>query len=397
MSDVQIKEKPDLSELQMSEDAYKPRRARRLSWFFVLILGPAAAAYYFLPLTLLAPQVEITQARILTTTQASTVLTASGYTYARGRASVGAKIIGRIEELLVDEGDSVQAGDIIASLDSEDLKANLRLAEASLAEASARLADSEREFLRQSRLIDEQLTSQALYDAAITQRDVAVAQLGTAQARVDAALSHLDYTIIRAPISGVVIERNIEVGEMVAPGGFATQQSTGYLVRLADPSSLEIEADINESYIARLRIGQPATIRVDAVPDFEYSGKLRQIVPTADRQRAVVQVKVSLDNWDRRLVPDMSSTVVFLEEDTGESALPKSPKVLVPSEAIQYQNDFAYVFRVQNEQLLRTRITLGPESEGFVEVLDGLSGGETIVRRDVNLLENGSRVRVLGR
>jgi len=97
------------------------------------------------------------------------------------------------------------------------------------------------------------------------------------------------------------------------------------------------------------------------------------------------------------LVPDMSSTVVFLEEDTGESALPKSPKVLVPSEAIQYQNDFAYVFRVQNEQLLRTRITLGPESEGFVEVLDGLSGGETIVRRDVNLLENGSRVRVLGR
>ncbi len=395
MSSADTGQRPDLSALRMSEDDYVPRRSRWWLWLVgCAMIGAAVFAAYRLPIPWLLPQVETTRVQVLTPTQASTVLTATGYTYARIRAAVGAKIIGRVVELEVDEGDAVAEGDVIAVLDSDDLQATVRLAEAALAEARARLADAQREVARQAELVAEQLTSQATYDAAATQRDIALAQVGTGEARLDSALAQLDYTIVRAPISGVVIERNIEVGEMVAPGGFTSQQSTGSIVRIADPTSLEVEADINESYIARLRLGQPVSIRVDAVPDFDYSGKLRQIVPTADRQRAVVQVKVSLDNWDERLVPDMSSTVTFLEQELDAAELAQSPKLLVPAEAIQYQGDLAFVFVVEEGVLRRLRVTLGEESDGRVEVIEGVRGGETIVSRAVGSLEAGQRVRV---
>ena len=389
--------RPDLSALRMSEDDYSPRRVR---WWLWLLVGAIAAGgawfAWWLPVPWLLPQVETARVQVLTPTQASTVLTATGYTYARSRAAVGAKIIGRVVELPVDEGDAISAGDTIAVLDSEDLEASVRLAEASLNEARARLADAQRELARQAELIEDRLTSQALYDTAITQRDVAVAQVGTAEARLNSAQAILDYTVVRAPIDGVVIERNIEVGEMVAPGGFTSQQSTGSIVRIADPTSLEVEADINESYIARLQLGQRASIRVDAVPDFEYSGRLRQIVPTADRQRAVVQVKVSIDNRDDRLVPDMSCTVTFLEEGVDETELVQPPKLLVPEQAVQYAGGAAFLFQVDDGRLRRVRVTLGEASDGRVEVLEGVRGGETVVGQDVSSLEDGQRVRIAG-
>ena len=397
MSEGGTERRPDLSALRMSEEDYSPRRSR---WWFWLVGGTIlAGGVYFayrLPVPWLLPQVETARVQVLTPTQASTVLTATGYTYARSRAAVGAKIIGRVVELPVDEGDSIAAGDTIAVLDSEDLEASVRLAEASLNEARARLADAEREFARQAELVEDRLTSQALHDAALTQREVALAQVGTAEARLNSAQANLDYSVVRAPIDGVVIERNIEVGEMVAPGGFTSQQSTGWIVRIADPTSLEVEADINESYIARLQLGQPASIRVDAVPDFEYSGSLRQIVPTADRQRAVVQVKVSIDNIDARLVPDMSCTVTFLEEGVDETELVQPPKLLVPEQAIQYAGGAAFLFQVDAGQLRRVRVTLGETSGGRVEILEGVSGGETVVGREVASLEDGQRVRVAG-
>lgn len=397
MSESGTDRRPDLSALRMSEEDYSPRRAR---WWFWLLGGAIiAGGVYFayrLPIPWLLPEVETTRVQVLTPTQASTVLTATGYTYARSRAAVGAKIIGRVVELPVDEGDSIATGDIIAVLDSEDLQASVNLAEASLNEARARLADAERVFVRQADLVEDQLTSRALYDAAVTQREVALAQVGTAEARLNAAQAQLDYTVVRAPIDGVVIERNIEVGEMVAPGGFTSQQSTGSIVRIADPTSLEVEADINESYIARLQLGQRASIRVDAVPDFNYSGSLRQIVPTADRQRAVVQVKVSIDNRDARLVPDMSCTVTFLEEGVDEAELVQPPKLLVPEEAVQFSGGATFLFQVDEGLLRRVRVTLGEASDGRVEVLEGVSGGETIVSRAVDSLEDGQRVRVDG-
>lgn len=391
----------DLAALRMSDDdlEFKPRR-RWVRWVVVLaILGAVAAWVFLAPAPFLLPQVETTTAQVVTPTEASTVLTATGYTYARDRAAVGSRVIGRIVELRVEEGDRVRAGDVIAILDSADLRAAVDQVRAELQESQARLADAKRELARQERLVASGITAQAELDAARTAAAVAAAQVGTQQARLRSQEAQLAYTVIRSPLSGVVIEKPVEVGEMVAPGGFTSQQSTGAIVRIADPDSLEVEADINESYIARLKIGQPAAIKVDAVPDRSYQGKLRQIIPTADRQKAVVQVKVTIDDPDASLVPDMSSTVTFLEEGVDRSRLEAKSKVYIPREAVvgtgANAGDTA-VFLVEQEKLRRLPVQLGPEAEGRFEVLSGLKGGETLVRQVTPELKDGQKVRVAG-
>jgi RND family efflux transporter MFP subunit len=318
------------------------------------VLALAAFLVVRAELPWLAPKVETSTVQVVTAQQASTVLTATGYTVAEKRAAVGAKIVGRIVELRVGEGDPVKAGDVIAVLDSEDLAADLSRAEASLAEAEATLADAEREAKRQAELYARDLTAEAVRDRAATQRDVAAAKVNTARADVVAAQANLAYTVIRAPISGIVIEKNVEVGEMVAPGGFTSQQSTGSIVRIADLQSLEVEADINESYIARVKPGQPASIRVDAVPGVEFRGKLRQIVPTADRQRAVVEVKVTIEDKDERLVPDMSCSVTFLDAGVSPESLSAKPKILVPPSAVVDPGSTPAVFVVRDGRAERS-------------------------------------------
>ena len=391
--------RPDLSILRADDEyEYRPRRGRYIKWGVFLVLVVAAVyAWRTVPFEQYAPwlmpEVETATVQRLTAEQASAVLNATGYTYARVRAAVGAKITGRITELYVDEGDAVAAGDLIAVLDSLDLQATVRRAEAALIESMARLADAVREEGRQRRVVEAGVAPSADHDAAITTLQVAKAQVGTARADLDSVRAQLDYTVIRSPVDGVVIERTVEVGEMVAPGGFTSQQSTGALVRIADPTSLEVEADINESYIARIELGQPASIRVDAVPDHEYSGSLRQIVPTADRQRAVVQVKVTIDDWDERLVPDMSCTVTFLQEGTDQAALEAAPKILIPVTAVLTEGGRSYVWVVRDGTLARSAIELGLEQDNEFEVLSGLSGGETVVQRPSAELVDGLRVR----
>jgi HlyD family secretion protein len=386
----------DLAALRMDSDdlEFQPRR-RWVRWAVILILLGAVAAWVFLaPAPFLLPKVETTTAQVVTPTEASTVLTATGYTYARDRAAVGSRVIGRIVELKVEEGDRVRAGDVLAVLDSADIRASVEQIRAEVRESQARLADAKRELARQEKLREAGVTAQADLDSARTANDVAVAQLGTSQARLRSQEAQLAYTVIRAPLSGVVIEKNGEVGEMVAPGGFTSQQSTGAIVRIADPSSLEVEADINEAYINRLKIGQPASIQVDAVPDRTYQGKLRQIIPTADRQKAVVEVKVTIDDADASLVPDMSSTVTFLETGIDRSALKARPRIYVPREAVRNQGGTSAVFLVEGDHVKETAVQLGPESEGRFEVLSGLKGGETLVRRVDPELKDGQKVRV---
>jgi RND family efflux transporter MFP subunit len=386
----------DLSALRMNrETATRPRRrtAPALGWAAAIVAVGAAAIVLPRVVPWFAPRVETTTVQVVTAAQASTVLTATGYTVAQRRAAVAAKIVGRVVELRVDEGDPVKEGDVIAVLDSDDRRADVLQAEAALAEARATLADAEREAARQTALFARELTSEAARDAAFTRRDVAAAKVSTAEAALAAAQASLAYTVIRSPLTGVVIDRTVEVGEMVAPGGFTSQQSTGALVRIADLSSLEVEADINESYIARVRPGQPAAIRVDAVPDVEYRGKLRQIVPTADRQRAVVQVKVSIDNLDERLVPDMSTTVTFLDAAVPAPTDPAEPKLLVPAGAVADAGGSPWVWVVTGDRLRKTPIEIdGPDGE-MLAVRKGVGGGDTIVKSMNEALEDGARVR----
>ena len=396
--DAPPRSRPDLSALRMerSESTAGVRRVRRgpaRHWIGLFLVVLLATAGFVLPWPWRLPRVETTTVLVITPQQASTILTATGYTYARSRAAVGAKIIGRIVELRVDEGDLVRRGQILAILDSDELKANLRQVEARIAEMDAQLADAKREATRQERLFAAGVGAEADLDAARTRVDVTSAQRNTAQAELATTQARLDYTILRAPIDGVIIERNVEVGELVAPGGFTSQQSTGSIVRIADLSSLEVEADINESYIARLRIGQPATISVDAVPGVSYHGSLRQIVPTADRQRAVVQVKVTIDDRDERLVPDMSSTVTFLEAGTGAEELRAEPKIVVPAAAVLREGDAAFVWGIDDGRARKLAVVLGELQGDQITIVSGLVGGETIARDAARKLRDGERVR----
>jgi RND family efflux transporter MFP subunit len=420
--------RPDLSALRMDpgEIEYRPRRGW-IGWLIALAAAGALAAWALLaPAPFLLPRVETTSVQAVTPTEASTVLTATGYTYARERAAVGAKVIGRVVELRVDEGDRVHKGDVIAVLDSADLRAAIDQNRAAVAEVRAKLADAARERGRQEKLVAAGASPQSTLDAARTQEAVAAAQVGTAEARLRSSEAQLSYTVIRSPLSGVVIQKNVLVGEMVAPGGFTSQQSTGAIVRIADPSSLEVEADINESYIARLKRGQPAEIKVDAVPDRAYHGRLRQIVPTADRVKAVVQVKVTVDDADQRLVPDMSTTVTFLGAEIDRAALAARPKLFVPRSALRQEGGAAYVFKVVDGRLRRTEVALAPaprqagataaaaaapgrgpgssaappappadraDRADRVEVTSGVQGGDTIVRTGVEKLADGQKVR----
>lgn len=388
-------DRPDLSALRLDHDAVPARRRRGWWWLVgaVLLVGVGVAAAR-LPLPWLVPTVQATTVQAQTQAQAQTVLTATGYTYARTRAAVGAKIIGRVVELRVDEGDRIRKGDVIVVLDSEDLRAAERRAQAAVLEAQARLADAEREAARQGRMAAAGIAPQSDLDAAQTRLEVARAQVETARAQLDSVRAQLDYTVVRSPVDGVVIERQVEVGEMVAPGGFTTQQSTGAIVRIADPESLEVEADINESYISRLRLGQPATIKVDAVPDRTYRGSLRQIVPTADRQRAVVEVKVTIEDHDERLVPDMSCTVVFLEQELDRAALDAAPLLFVPKTALLAEGGDHFLLRIEDGRLQKRLVTLGGGQGELVEVTGGLSGGDAIVAVARPGLEDGQRVKI---
>jgi len=187
----------------------------------------------------------------------------------------------------------------------------------------------------------------------------------------------------------------VEVGEMVAPGGFTSQQSTGSIVRIANLESLEVEADINESYIARVKIGQPVVIKVDAVPDHPYRGRLRQVVPTADRQRGTVQVKVTIENRDERLVPDMSCAVSFLEPDTDLSSLDAPPRVMVPASAVREAAGERHVLVVENGRIRKVVVTVGTAEGDDVEIRSGLTGGEAVVREPGKNVKEGARVRAV--
>jgi HlyD family secretion protein len=401
VNDKTDKTEPDLSVLRMEREgaANKPveaGRSRRLLVGLVVLAAAAIFAVVAVPrLPWIAPEIEAATVRVLTPGEASQVLTATGYTYARERASVGAKIIGRVERLLVDEGDRVRRGDTIAVLDSDDLVAELQQRRAALLEARANLADAQRQESRFARLLAEKAIAQAEYDAEATRLEVTEAHVAVAEANLANARARLQYAVIRAPIPGVVIERRIEVGEMVAPGGFTTQQATGAIVRIANPESLEVEADINESYISRLSLGQPSVIRVDAVPGREYRGRLRQIVPTADRQRAVVQVKVTIDDRDDRLLPDMSCNVTFLEEESqAESTAVGGPMVVAPQASVLQDADGSHVYVLVDDRVRRIAVELGEEVGDDVEIRSGLSGGERVAVTGFAGLEDGRRVRI---
>jgi HlyD family secretion protein len=328
------------------------------------------------------------------------ILTASGYVVARRKAVVSAKIQGRLSELRVEEGSVVREGETIARLESFDYEAAVVRARAAVQRAEADLA----EYVRQLKLAED-LAAQRI--VAVDQRDAAasrvkIAEAALAQAKADLAYSdaQLQNTVIRAPFGGVVVKKMAEVGESVAPipPGVNISTSSGAIVALADLATLEVEADVAESNVAKVANGQPAEVTVEAIPDRRYKAVLRQVIPTADRTKATVMVKVTILDKDKDLKPEMSAKVTFLEPEKKEAsaAAATAPVVLVAKEAVVTRDGKPTVYLVRESKAVARPLVLGTERQGQVIVKEGLAGGEVVVARPKDDLRDGTPLKVKG-
>jgi RND family efflux transporter MFP subunit len=409
----------DLSKLRIDRDpppAVRRAFGRTLAFAAVAVLLIAGGVLFARTRSTVAVQTTIatpiaTSGGSAGGAQAATTVTANGYVVARIRAAVSAKIPGRIATLTVDGGSKVKRGQVIATLENADYaaavaeaRANLASARAQLAEAAADRDQSARESRRTAQIHSEspELISAQDAEAARSKADQAAARAAAAEARIDAAAAAqnvaeatLENTYIRAPFTGTVLRKEAEIGEVVAPsvGGGLTR---GAVVTMADLGSLEVEVDVNEAYIGRVSHGQRASITLDAYPDTSFRGEVRQVVPTADRQRATVQVKVSIVDRDPRILPEMGARVDFLASYSGKAGPASAPagnRFRLPSAAVRENGGRTVVWLVRDGRLQAREVEAGPVSGGFREIKRGLSGGERVVTGGVENPKEGLRVK----
>jgi RND family efflux transporter MFP subunit len=351
-----------------------------------------------------AAEVRTALAREVEVGGQQTVLNASGYVTARRQATVSSKFTGKVVEVLIEEGMEVEEGQVLARLDASNISTELRLAEAQLVaarsnveETRVRVAEAELDLERIESLVSGGVTSQAELDAARAEVDSLRARLESQRRAVEVAertvavsRQRLDDTIIRAPFAGVVVAKNAQPGEMISPaaaGGGFTRTGIGTVV---DMDSLEIEVDVNEAYINRVTPGQQVEATLDSYPDWQIPSTVIAIIPTADRQKATVQVRIGFEALDPRILPDMGVKVAFQsveEETTGRAA------VVVPRRALRQDGGQDVVFVVQNEKVERRAVTLG-ESEGEEAlIVSGLAVGERVVFEGPTDLADGDSVK----
>jgi len=326
-----------------------------------------------------APEVTTTRIALVTPTQASTVLTASGYIVARSKAEISPKSVGRIAWLNLEEGQRVKKGELVARLESQELEAQKRQYLATKDQVLAQLENAKRDRDRAKALLEDKIGTQQAYDSADAQVRSLTAQIASIDQQVRYTEELIKNAEIYAPIDGVVTVKKAFLGETVAPQGFGGAGSAGATFAvIVDLRSLEMEADINEQNLGKLVLGQPAEVTLDAYPDRPYKARLRQIVPTADRQKGSVKVKVELLEPDARVLPEMSCRVVFL--DPGRKAAGDAkPKVMIPAASVVEVDGKKGALFVTGDRAAFKPLTLGREAGTQVEVTSGAAGGEEVV------------------
>jgi RND family efflux transporter MFP subunit len=324
------------------------------------------------------------------------ILTASGYVVARRKAVVSAKIQGRLATLRVEEGSRVERGEVLARLESQDYEAQVQRAAALVSRAQADLAEYERQLRQARRLEGDAVLARDEREAAESRVRLAEAALRQAEAERAFAEATLQNTLIRAPFRGVVVKKMAEVGESVAPipPGVNISTSSGAIVALADLDTLEVEADVAEANVARLGPQQPAEVTVEAFPDRRFQAVLRQVIPTADRTKATVQVKVTIVDKDQDLKPEMSAKVTFLRPEAEAAPAAAASVVTVPRAAVVTRDGKPGVFELVEGKARLRPVVLGPERKDAVVVRDGLRGGEVLVARPTDAVRDGDALRV---
>lgn len=387
---------PSISDLRIDRDRTPtPSSAGgrgRFVWFGLVALVVLAGMWWFVR----APKAIDVQTTTATVTGGGAIagagITANGYVVARTKASVSAKIAGRMEYLSVTEGSRVKKGEVIARIESGIYGAQVEAAQAQIGEARAQLAQAERDLERARALRTQDLIPAAELENAVTRVEVLKAGINTARAQKRVADATLENTLVRAPFDGTILRKDAEVGEIVAPASAGGGLTRTAIVTMADLGTLEVEVDVNEAYIAQIRNGDQARITLDAYSDTSFAGRVRQVVPTADRQKATVLVKVAILDRDPRILPEMGAKVVFATAP-GTAAAPVPVRISVPVAAVVRGTGGALVWVVEKERAVPRTVELGRESGDTIEIRSGLSGGETIVVQPPAGLKEGARVR----
>jgi RND family efflux transporter MFP subunit len=364
----------------------------------ILVIGGIAllflVGYWVVPRAFdSAVEVQLATASLSSSSQANAVLTASGYVVAQRKAAVASKATGRLEYLGVVEGDRVKKGQVLARLEDTDIKASLDQARANLRLNEADLRDAQQWLARQKTLLEKGVSTQSDYDGAEARYQRVLASIAVANAIVVGAEVALENTLIRAPFDGTVLTKNADVGEMVAPMA-ASVSSRSAVVTLADMSSLQVEADVSESNIERITLGQPCEITLDAYPEVRYEASVAKIVPTADRAKATVMVRVAFKLYDARVLPEMSSKVLFLTKTTETIPTAARSMLTVPLSSVATRNGKKVVFTVRNDQAVAVTVSTGKDAGALVEITQGLSVGDRVITGLTERIVDGLRVKV---
>jgi len=402
-----------LNQLRIDRGADEDTSPSRIRVWIGIALGfaLAGAAIFWLLGRGATTEVAVVSARALPAVGGgSSVLDATGYVTARRQATVSAKITGKVRTLLIEEGQRVAEGEVLATLDDAEARAEVSLrqaqveaARAGLGEIQSALANAEREYERQRELDARKLTSVSALDAARTQAEAQSARLASQQSAVkvaeevlDAARVQLDNTIVRAPFAGVVTVKAAQPGEMISPisaGGGSIRTGIGTIV---DMDSLEIQVDVSEAYINRVQAGQPVEAVLNAYPDWRIPAEVIAIVPTADRSKATVKVRIALRSTDARIVPEMGVRVAFLEEKRGTAATSAAAVqrgVLVPAAAIRQDAGADVIYVVRDGRAERRAVTLGGAQGDSRQVQTGISAGDSVIVDAPPTLKDGDAVR----
>jgi len=397
---------PDLSKLRIDRSVAPvvSRRRRRWLWWAGVLLVLAAAGAWFA----LQPRATTVQTTAVVTTYPSqqfVLLNSTGYVVAQRKAAISSKATGRLEWLGVAEGSRVKAGDIIARIDARDVvaqgegaQANVKAAKAALEQALAEERDALAQLKRNQDLLAKGFVSAASVDTAKARADRATAGVGNARATISAAEAvsrnaqvSVDYTVIRAPFDGVILSKSANVGDLVTPFSNAAD-SKGAVVSMADMSTLEVEADVAESSLSKIAVGQPAEILLDALPDTRFRGRISRIVPTVDRAKATVMTKVKFDAIDPRILPEMSAKVSFLSQEV--TAEQQKPMVAVATDAIVQRDGRTVVFVIRDDIATAVPVSTGKKVGDLTGITGDVKSGDKAVLKPAANFASGALVKV---
>lgn len=338
-------------------------------------------------------EVSLTTVVKISPAQSNASLNGNGYIVAQRKAAVASKATGRLVFLGVVEGDKVYKDQVIARIEDSDIKAALEQAKANLKFYQADLKDAERVLNRAKALVKSGSTTQVELEAAEARYDRNLANIDIAKAQIAAAEVNLENTLIRAPFNGTVLTKNADVGEVVAPFA-ASASSRAAVVTIADMTSLQVEVDVSESNIQRITENQNCEIRLDAYPEISYDGFVAKIVPTADRSKATVMVKVGFKKYDSKVLPEMSAKVLFLSAAITEEQRNAKPITAVASSAIVTRNGKTVVYIMKDDKAVETEVTTGKVVGQDTEILSGVSAGDKVIATPAEKIVNGAKVKL---